>query len=143
MPTGRTEPSRSISHGENIRARATTFATRVVNFCNDLHAAGGVARPMALQLVRCSTSVAAMLEKARAAESRRDFVSKCSICLKEAREALVRLRVCAQTQVGPADEAAALVKEADEIVAILMTIVRNARRNAGLLPVKSTESTNS
>ena len=31
------------------------------------------------QLVNASTSFAAMLEEARAAESRRDFISKCSI----------------------------------------------------------------
>ena len=73
-----------------------------------------------------------MLEEARAAESRRDFISKCSIALKEAREALVRLRICLETAIGPPEEAAALAKEADELVGILTAIVRNTRRNAGI-----------
>lgn len=68
---------------------------------------------MAPQLVACSTSVAAMLEEVRAAESRHDFISKCSIALKETREALVRLRICLGTAIGPPEEAAALAKEAD------------------------------
>jgi four helix bundle protein len=70
-----------------------------------------------------------MLEEARAAESRRDFVSKTSIALKEAREAWVRLRICERTQCGPPQEAAALVGEADQIVAILTTILRRTREN--------------
>lgn len=73
-----------------------------------------------------------MLEEARAAESRRDFISKCSIALKESREALVRLRICLATVIGPPEEAAALAKEADELVGILTAIVRNTRRNAGI-----------
>lgn len=77
-------------------------------------------------------SVAAMLEEARAAESRRDFISKCSIALKESREALVRLRICLDTAIGPLDEATALAREANELVGILTAIVRNTRRNAGI-----------
>jgi len=70
-----------------------------------------------------------MLEEARAAESRRDFISKCSIGLKEARESHVRLRTCAATGCGPPEEAKYLAEEANEIVAILTTIVQNTRRN--------------
>jgi four helix bundle protein len=87
---------------------------------------------MVPQLLNCSTSVPSMLEEARAAESRRDFISKCCIGLKEGREAHVRLRVCAECGIGPADEARALQSESNEIVAILGTIVRNTRRNAGI-----------
>ena len=73
-----------------------------------------------------------MLEEARAAERKRDFISKSSIALKEARESLVRPRVCRRCNVGPAGEADKLVDEANQIVAILTAIIRNTRRNAGL-----------
>lgn len=75
-----------------------------------------------------------MLEEARGAESRRDFISKCSIGLKEARESLSRLNVCLKTQIGPPDEATALADEANELVSILTAIVCNARRNANADP---------
>jgi four helix bundle protein len=118
--------------GQDIRDRAFRFACRVVRFCQALHDRGGVGRMMVPQLLSCSTSVPSMLEEARAAESRRDFISKCCIGLKEAREAHVRLRVCDACGIGPADEARALGRESNEIVAILGTIVRNTRRNAGI-----------
>ena len=87
---------------------------------------------MAPQLVNCSTSVAGMLEEARAGESDRDFISKCSIGLKECREAHVRLRICVACGLGPREHAAALVSEAGQLVAIIATIIRNKRRNAGI-----------
>ena len=82
---------------------------------------------MVPQLLSCSTSAAAMLEEARGAESRRDFVSKCSIGLKEAREAHVRLRICEECGLGPPGDLKQLRAEADQIVAILMAIVRNSK----------------
>ena len=120
----------SYEDGQDIRDRTFDFACRVVEFCKRLYEAGGVARLMTAQLLACSTAVSAMLEEARAAESKRDFISKSSIALKEARESHVRLRVCCRCKVGPADEASKLANEANQIVSILTAIIRNTRRNA-------------
>ena len=118
--------------GQDIRDRASAFASRVVRFCDHLQRNGGVGRLMVPQLVNCSTSVAGMLEEARAAESRRDFVSKCCISLKECREAYGRLRIVETCRIEPVDEARALCVEAGELVAIISAIVRNTKRNSGL-----------
>jgi four helix bundle protein len=122
----------SYEDGQDIRDRAFDFACNVVEFCKRLYDAGGVARLMTAQLLNCSTSIPAMLEEARAAESKRDFISKCSVALKEARESHVRLRVCRRGNVGPAADGNKLVNEANQIVAILTAIIRNTHRNAGL-----------
>ena len=128
--------------GQDIRDRTFEFACAVVEFCRQLSNAGGVARLMTEQLLNCSTSVAAMLEEARAAESKRDFVSKCCVALKEAREAHLRLKVCQRTGLGPREAALALSDEANQIVSIITAIVRNTRHNAGLLsaPVRRPSS---
>src|SRR6185295_16592619 len=124
----------SYEGGQDIRDRTFTFACRVVKFCQKLYEQGGIGRVMAPQLVNCSTSVLAMLEEARAAESRRDFVSKCCVALKECRESHVRLRVVHACRLGPLEESRDLVEEANALVAIIGAIVRNTRRNAGLVP---------
>jgi four helix bundle protein len=77
--------------GQDIRDRAFEFACRAADFCKQLYDEGGVARQMAPQVIDCATSLASMPEEARGAESCRDFISKCSISLKETREA----RTCA------------------------------------------------
>ena len=124
--------SYSDAPGQNIRDRTFKFACGVVELCEALYERGGVARAMVSQLLGCGTSPAAMMEEARAAESRRDFISKCSIALKETREAHVRLRINEQCRIGPLDKVAHLRGEANELVAILTTILRNTRRNARL-----------
>jgi four helix bundle protein len=118
--------------GQDIRDRSFEFACRVVEFCKKLYGQGGVARQVAPELIDASGSVASMLEEARGAESRRDFISKCCIGMKEARESHLRLRICHRCALGPRDEAQGLINEAQEIVSIVGAIVRNTRRNAGL-----------
>jgi four helix bundle protein len=117
------------AYGQDIRDRAFKFACEMVAYCDDLMKRAGVGRVLAPQLLRCGTSIGANLEEARGGESRRDFISTCSIALKEARESLFRLRVADQCQLGPKGKAAALATEANELAAIIGAIVRNARRN--------------
>ena len=131
--TGVMDEEYPLTHenGQNVRDRTFEFACRVVKFSDRVYEAGGVGRMMVPQLVNCSTSPAGMLEEARAAESRRDFISKCSIGLKELRESWTRLRVMEACRIGPADTARELVREANELVSIVTAIVRNTRRKKG------------
>jgi four helix bundle protein len=74
-----------------------------------------------------ATSVGANLEEADAAQSRADFVSKCNISLKEARECRYWLRlldrIVKDSRIEP------LCNEATELIAILTTIVRKSRES--------------
>ncbi len=126
----------SFRTGQDIRDRAFRFACRIVKFCEKLYQIGGVARLMAPQLLNCGTSLYGMLEEARAGESRKDFISKCTIGLKEIREAHGRLRIHEACGVGPEEEATGLRIEANEIVSIMTAIVGNTRTNAGLRPIR-------
>ena len=114
----------------DIRARTFDLARRAVILCDALFQRGRTAPLIARQLLRAGTSVAANLEEAAAAQSRADFISKCSIATKEARETLYWFRL-----VGASFPDAAIagdIAEAEQIVAILTTIVKNARaRSAG------------
>ena len=123
-----TEPTYQ-AYGQDIRDRAFQFACQIVAYCDELMKGGGVGRILAPQILRCGTSIGANLEEARGGESRRDFISKCSIALKEARESLFRLRVADRCHLGSKGRAAQLASEASELAAIIGAIVRNARRN--------------
>jgi four helix bundle protein len=100
----------------------------VVRLCRHLKGAP-VARHLGSQLLRSGTSIGANLEEAHAGQSKRDFISKASIALKEARETLYWLRLLEASGLVPAGRHAPLRAEADEMVAILTTILRNARRS--------------
>src|SRR3954453_8194207 len=86
--------------GQDIRDRSFDYACRVVDFCQSLSEGSGVGRLMVPQLLNCSLSFATMLEEARSAESDADFISKCCIGLKEARESWTRMRVGQRGRIG-------------------------------------------
>ena len=81
---------------------------------------------MSRQLMRSATSIGANLEEADAGQSRADFVSKCTIALKEARESLYWLRLLRATNKVDAG-AEALIHECDRIVAVITTIIRKTK----------------
>jgi four helix bundle protein len=114
--------------GQDIRDRSFEYACQVVDFCQLLSEGGGVGRLMVPQLLNCSLSFATMLEEARSAESDADFISKCCIGLKEARESWTRMRVCQRCRIGAEPQASALVKEGNELIAIV-TIIKNKRKS--------------
>ena len=110
--------------GDDIRQRAFLFACDIVELCDQLATRGFSARRLAGQLVSSGTSIGANLEEADGAQSRADFISKCTIALKEARESHFWLRVLNRTGRLPDDK---LGRECDEIISILTTIVRKTR----------------
>ena len=86
-------------------------------------------RHVAHQYVRSATGAGANYEKARAAESRADFVHKLAISAKEMREAcywtlLVKRSEWIQEDLG------SVVQEAQELAAILGASARTARARA-------------
>jgi len=117
------------SEKRDIQERAFVFGVWVVNLVNRLpRTIAGNA--IGQQLIRAGTAVGANMEEAHAAESKRDFIHKTGIALKEAREAHYWLRLV-QAALTPDDgEARALTREAHEIALILGAIKRNALRNS-------------
>ena len=83
---------------------------------------------IALQLVRCSTSPAANYGEARAAESRRDFIHKMQICLKELRVTAIWLRFRSGIY-GVTKGSADLIDECQELMLIIAAGIRTARRS--------------
>jgi four helix bundle protein len=81
------------------------------------------------QVVRSATSVAANYAEARAAQSRRDFIHKMQVCLKELRETQVWLELL--RRLGAAGDAAVLVRECNELTAIVVSSINTARRRLG------------
>jgi four helix bundle protein len=112
----------------DIRDRAFEFACRIVRLHRTLIRKGPTARRLAAQLLDAGTSVGSNLEEAEAGQSRADFISKCRISLKEARESRYWLRLFAATDLVPPKRLVSLIQEAHEIVAILTTIVKKASR---------------
>ena len=113
--------------GANLRERAFEFSCAVVELHRFIYKAEPSLRNTSAQLSAAATSIGANLEEADAAQSRADFISKCNISLKEAREARYWLRIL--ERFIKSDRLPVLIQEATELIAILTTIVRKSREN--------------
>jgi four helix bundle protein len=113
----------------DLPQRTFEFARRIVLLCRELDQTPGVSRSLANQLLRSGTSIGANVEEAQASQSRADFVAKSYIACKEAREAHYWLRLLVASGVRSTERLAGTIDEASQLVAILTTIVKKARRN--------------
>ena len=117
----------------DIRERLFLFACDVVRIAQNLQRRDSIAGALSVQLVSAAVSAAANAEEADDGSSRRDFLAKDRITLRELKESRLRLRVLRST--GYIDATAdPLIQESVELVKILATIIRNAQRPQQLEP---------
>ena len=109
--------------------RTFNFAVQIVNLCKKLETKSSVSRTLSNQLLRSGTSIGANIEEGQSAQSKADFISKYSISCKEARETRYWLRLLNATDLSDQEDIIALEKENTELIAILITILKNAKNN--------------
>ena len=111
---------------KDLRERTKEFARRVIR----LYAAlpkETVAQVLGKQLLRSGTSVGANYREANRARSKPEFIAKIGDCLKEARRIDLLDRVAADEHLFPPAQLQPLCQEANELVAILVTISKRSR----------------
>lgn len=81
------------------------------------------------QLLRSGTSIGANIEEAQGAQSKRDFIAKMQISLKEARETHYWLRLLRDTGMVEANKANKLIGSCNELIIILTAILKKAKEN--------------
>ena len=79
------------------------------------------------QMLRSGTSVAANYREASRARSRNEFVSKIEICAQEADETILWLELLRDECGIASDLLAWALRESDELIAILVTMAKNAK----------------
>ena len=121
--------SESKQPKHDLPARTFYFARRVVKLCQMLDQTPGVSGTLANQPLRSGTSICANVEEGQAGQSRADFASKLSVACKEARETHYWLRLLAASKVVPERRLTELLDEANQLVAILTTIIRKTKKN--------------
>jgi four helix bundle protein len=111
-----------------IADRTFDFAVRIVKLCTHLNEKPGVSRTLSNQLLRSGTSIGANIIEAKSGQSRRDFLSKLEIALKEAREIEYWLKLLVASDILPKAKVKSLLDEIDEIIKILVTITKKVKQ---------------
>lgn len=112
-----------------IQNRAIQFGIKIIGLVNSLpKTPAGFA--IASQLIRSGTSIGANIHEAQSAASKRDFIHCMTISLKESREALYWLILLEHSELVEKEKTSLLLRENDEIIRILVTIVKKSKNNS-------------
>lgn len=116
----------NLEHDET-RKRTKLFALRIINLSQSLPDTRE-ARVLGAQVLRSGTSVAANYRAAGRSRSRADFVSKISVAVEEADETIFWLELLVESGLVKHTRMAALMNEANQLLAILSASRRTAKR---------------
>lgn len=112
----------------DLEERLVDFAVRVISVVEALpdtragkHVAG--------QLVRSGTSPAPNYGEAQSAESRKDFIHKMKIALKELRETYIWLQIIERKPLCAPDRMQGISAECNELISIFVKSLRTAEEN--------------
>jgi four helix bundle protein len=103
-------------------ARLTKLVDALPNIRTGNHVAG--------QVLRCGTSPFANHGEVQAAESRKDFIHKLGVCLKELKEIRRWLRFIARVELLSTTRIRPLLVETEELIRIFSVSIRTAEKNA-------------
>src|SRR5215470_17941550 len=113
----------------DIRKRSYAYSLRAIKLYQALQdGKDGAGWVLGKQYLRAATSIGANVEEAQSAESRSDFIHKYGIAQKEAKESLYWLRLLGDSGINPARRLAPLMRETEQIYAVITAIIVNAKR---------------
>lgn len=92
------------------------------------------AKHLANQVIRSSTSPIGHYGEVQGAESRRDFIHKLGMCLKELRETGAWLKLIAKLELCPREAVDPALTECGQLIRIVAVSIRTARRNQPSVP---------
>jgi four helix bundle protein len=117
-----------MQNGKDLRERTKRVVLRIIKLYTELPKTT-VAQVLGKQVLRSGTSVGANYREANRARSRAEFIAKMGDCLKELDETSYRLELLMEAGIAPEEKLAGLYPETQELTAIFVTIIKNAKNN--------------
>ena len=110
-----------------IREKSYSFALQIVRFCKIMIEKKEYI--LSKQLMKSGTSIGANVEEALQGQSRKDFIAKLSISLKEAHETVFWLRLIRDSEYATSEEVRPLFEKLDEIISLLTSIIKTSKES--------------
>lgn len=112
---------------EKLKERTKKFALRIIKIVDDFPSTS-VGYVIGKQLVKSATAIGANYRSACRAQSHAHFISKIGIVEEESDETLYWLELAVESGLIKQEQAASLIKEADELTAIFTTSRKTAKK---------------
>ncbi len=111
----------------DLEERLIDYAVLLIKIANEMPATKA-GMHLSGQLVRSGTSAPLNYGEAQSAESKRDFIHKMQIVLKELRESLVNLKISHRAKLFTTEEKIIFgLKETNELISIFVSSIKTAK----------------
>jgi len=113
----------------NLEERLITFSVLIIEIVNEMpNSKAG--KTMSGQIIRSGTSVALNYGEAQSGESKKDFIHKMKLVLKELRETFVALKIIHKAKLFLSeDKIIEAKKENNELISIFVKSIETANTN--------------
>jgi four helix bundle protein len=111
---------------DDFKKRTKAFALRIIRLAESLPDTP-TAKVMRNQMLRCGPAVGANYRAACRAKSKPDFISKMGTVEEEADETIYWMELLIDAEIVKRSRISELIKEADEILSIVVTSIKTAR----------------
>lgn len=113
----------------DLEERLIKFAVNIIEMANSLPSSP-IGNHLQGQIVRSATSPALNYGEAQGAESRKDFIHKMSICLKELRETFVAIKIIKYAKLSLKEGLLeSCLLENNELISIFVKSIETAKKN--------------
>ena len=118
-----------MSSNSILKSKSFDFAVRIINLYKYLKKKHGE-YIISQQIIRAGTSVGALVREAEFAESKKDFLHKLYIGLKEANESVYWLQLLHATDFITKKMFDSMIKDATELLKMLISSVKTVKSKA-------------
>jgi len=120
---------KNIEYGNPILEKSFRFGVRIIKFYmmhikNEFYL-----NDIFKQLLNSGTSIGANVAESQEAASKRDFINKLSIALKEARETEYWLKLLKESAIINEKEFVSLINDCVELIRLLISIIKKLKEN--------------
>jgi four helix bundle protein len=120
---------KELGYGNPITSKSLSFAIRILKFYKILIRRTKEFEPILKQLLRSGTSIGANISESQSAISKKDFVNKLQIALKESRETEYWLKLLNKAEIINEKEYLSLYSDCEELSKLLTSILKTTKNN--------------
>jgi four helix bundle protein len=120
---------KQIGYGNPILEKSFDFAVKITKYYVESIKKDYLLKDILRQLLRSGTSIGANVSESQEAVSKKDFINKLSIALKEAKETEYWLKILFQSCIINENIYNELINECHQIIRILVSILKKLKEN--------------
>lgn len=120
---------RSVSYSIVIKDKSFDFAVSIIKLYKYFSKTEGQLEPILKQLLRSGTSIGANVYEAQGAITKKDFINKLQISLKEANESEYWINLFYKTDILNSEQFQSLENDCKELIKLLTSILKSLKSN--------------